>query len=379
MTKQIPLFKVHMPESVSEPLMKTLFSGYIGQGPRVDEFEGILGRYIGNPHVVTLNSATSGLQLALRLAGVGPGTEVITTPMTCTATNMPILAMGADIVWADVDPETGNLSAADVARKITPRTKAILAVHWGGYSCDLVALNALAKKHGIKLIEDAAHAFGAEYKGAKIGTHSDYVVFSFQAIKHISTVDGGALFCRDEADYKRAKLLRWYGIDREEKGRTDFRCESDIAEWGYKFHMNDVCAVIGIEQMKYVDGILAKHRANAKFYDEALRGIAGVRPVKTQPDVRSAYWLYTLHVDRRDAFMPFMKERGVATSKVHNRNDIHTTFRKFAAKSLPGLERFFDTMVCIPVGWWVTEADRKHVVESIRAFAAQPGVAGKAA
>ena len=150
--KDIPLFKVFIPESVIEPLCKVLLSGYIGEGPRVEEFERQLGPWFANDNVLTVNSGTSALQLALRLANVGYGDEVVSTPMTCSATNEPILAMGAKIIWADIDAWTGNIDPKDVARKITPKTKAIMCVHWGGYPCDLDELNAIAAEHGIKLI-----------------------------------------------------------------------------------------------------------------------------------------------------------------------------------------------------------------------------------
>ena len=267
--KTIPLFKVHFPETVKEDLWNTFTSGYIGQGPKVEEFEKQLGSFFKNKNVLTLNSGTSGLQLALRLSNVTWGDEVISTPMTCTATNMPILAAGAKIVWADIDPKTGNIDPNDIEKKITAKTKAIMMVHWGGNPCDIEAIHKLAKDKNIKVIEDAAHAFGAHYQGKKIGSHSDFVVFSLQAIKHITTVDGGLLLCKSSEDYERGKLLRWYGIDREDN-RKDFRCEKDIKEWGYKFHMNDVCATIGLEQLKYVESIIEKQRKNAQFYDESF-------------------------------------------------------------------------------------------------------------
>ncbi len=368
MQNKISLFKVHMPESIKAPLWETLFSGFIGQGPKVNEFEECLKSFVESPYPVTLNSATSGLQLALRLANVGPGDEVISTAMTCTATNMPILASGARIVWADVDPISGNITPEAIEERITPQTKAILVVHWGGQPCKMNEINQIAKKHSLKVIEDAAHAFGSEYMGRKIGNHSDYVVFSFQAIKHITTVDGGVLFCKSEEDYNRAKLLRWYGIDREEKGRTDFRCENNIPEWGYKFHMNDVAATIGIEQLKFAGEIVRKHRDNAAFYYDSLQGIPGVRLVEKSTDWKSAYWLFTMHTQRRDEFTQFMSDNGVMTSKVHNRNDIHTAFAEAKTYPMPGLEKFYESMVCIPVGWWITESERSYIVEKIRAF-----------
>jgi len=224
--KDIPLFKVFIPESVIEPLREVLLSGYIGEGPRVEEFEQQLALWFNNDNVLALNNGTATLQLALRLANVGYGDEVVSTAMTCTATNEPILAMGAKIVWADIDPWTGNINPDDVAKKVTPKTKAIMCVHWGGYPCDLDELNAIAAEHGIKLIEDACHAFSSIYHGKPIGSHSDFACFSFQAIKEMTTVDGGALVCKSKADRERGRLLRWYGIDRKSK-RKDLRCEED--------------------------------------------------------------------------------------------------------------------------------------------------------
>ncbi len=358
----IPLFKVHMPESVVVPVGETLLSGFIGEGPKVKEFEAAFGAYIGNPNVLALNSCTSAIQLALRLAGVGPGDEVITTAMTCTATNEPILAAGARIVWADIDPETGNVDPESIKTKITPRTKAIIVVHWGGLPVDLDAINHIADRRGLKVIEDAAHALGAEYRGSKVGNHSDFVCFSFQAIKHITTGDGGALLCKSEDDHRRGKLLRWYGIDREQP-RADFRCESDIAEWGYKFHMNDIAATIGLEQMPHLVRVVEQRREVAAFYDATIDADL---LCKWPEDRSSAFWLYTLFVERRADFMRAMADRDVTVSQVHARNDTHTMFRDFKAP-LPGVDEFTSKHVCIPIGFWVGPQEREHIVNSIRA------------
>src|SRR3989338_1253499 len=193
----IPLFKVHMPESVLKPLNEVLMSGFIGQGPKVEEFEKKIGDFIGNPNVLTVNSGTSAIQLAYRLAGVGIGDEVITTPMTNIATNVPIIAAGGKIKWADIDSETGSLSPDSVKKKISKKTKAIMAMQWGGYPPNMDEIHEIAQDFGIKVIEDAAQGFGAEYKNRKTGSYSDFTIFSFQAIKHITTGDGGALICRN--------------------------------------------------------------------------------------------------------------------------------------------------------------------------------------
>jgi dTDP-4-amino-4,6-dideoxygalactose transaminase len=364
--EQKVLFKVHMPKSVDKPLLEVLHSGFIGQGKKVDEFEKKLGQYFGNKRVLTLNSGTSGLHLALRLANVDHGDEVITTAMTCTATNMPILAAGAKIVWADVNPITGLIDPQAIEEKITPKTKAIMMVHFGGIPCDIDAINAIAKKHNLKTIEDGAHAIGAEYKNSKIGNHSDFIIFSLQAIKHFTTIDGGLLLCKDQSDYERGKLLRWYGIDRDAK-RKEFRCEEDIIEYGYKYHMNDISATIGIEQLKHIDEIVRKHIDNQEYYDQALQNIKGVTVIK-KPDVsKSSSWLYTLHIDKRDFFSTWMDEQGVMTSRVHERNDKHTAFSSSLCK-LPGVEAFSATQVSIPVGWWISKLDREYIVNKIQQF-----------
>ncbi len=361
--KDIPLFKVFIPESVIEPLREVLLSGYIGEGPRVEEFERQLAPWFNNNNVLALNNGTAALQLALRLANVGCGDEVVSTAMTCTATNEPILAMGAKIVWADIDPWTGNIDPKDVACKITPKTKAIMCVHWGGYPCDLDELNAIAAEHGIKLIEDACHAFSSIYHGKPIGSHSDFACFSFQAIKEMTTVDGGALVCKSKADRERGRLLRWYGIDRKSK-RKDLRCEEDIVEYGYKFHMNDVTAVIGLEQLKYVGKTIEKYRANAARYNEAFKELTAVRPLKYKDDRTSVHWLYTVRVKNRQKFIEYMKKAGVTVSRVHARNDLHTMFQDFRA-DLPGVDEFTSEQVSIPVGWWLTEKDLAHIINTV--------------
>lgn len=361
--KQIPLFKVFVPESVMEPLRETLLSGYIGQGPKVDQFEKGLAPWVGHQNVVSVNSGTSALYLALKLAGVGPGDAVVSTPMSCVATNTPILDHHANITWADIDPWTGNIDPLDVERKITPKTKAVIAVHWGGYPCEITELLRITRKYGIPLIEDAAHAFGAEYRGKKIGSFSPYTAFSFQAIKLLTTVDGGALVVFSNDAYRQAKLVRWYGIDREVP-RKDLRCEEDVVHAGGKLHLNDVCSTIGIEQLKYVEKNLASARDNAKFYDLTLAGLKHVRLLRYAGDRLSSYWLYSIRVSNLDGLQDYLAARGIMASKVHVRNDLHTAFRTFRC-NLPGVDEFSREQISIPVGWWVTPEDRTRIAQAV--------------
>ena len=366
----IPLFKVHTPEAIDGPLLEVLHSGYITQGPKVDEFEERIARFLDTPNVVALNSGTSALTLALRLAGVGPGDEVITTAMTCTATNLPVLSLGGTLRFADIDPVSGNISAESIKKLITAKTKALLFVDWGGMPADLDEIVSIARAHDIKVVEDAAHAFGAEYKGKKVGQIADFTCFSLQAIKHLTTGDGGILATLDPADAERAKVLRWFGIDRSKAG-LDSRIDQDIEEWGYKFHMNDLNATIGIVQMDYIEEILSKHRINAEYYDEKLDTYF-VR--QNQGDDRvSAYWLYTLLLPsptERDAFKEFMTEQGVQVSQVHKRNDQYTVFEPFVdERSLDGLDYFSDRMICIPVHWGLSIEELDLVAGMCNEFA----------
>ena len=362
----IPLFSVFMSPEVDEELLRVLHSGYIGEGPKVKEFESKLADFIGNDKVLAVNNGTSALVLALHMANV-EGKKVITTPLTCTATNFPILQNRAEIVWADIDPETGNISVESIEHLLREHrdVAAILPVHWGGYPCDLDRINEMASIYGCSVIEDACHSFGSFYKGKRIGNHSDFVCFSFQAIKHLTTVDGGLLVVNNDQSYQRGKLLRWYGINRETTGRSDLRCEEDIVEWGYKAHMNDVAATIGIANLKYIDSILYVHRINADYYLSELKDVDGVTLLKNEPDRDSAFWLFTMKVQRRDDFMKYMTENGVMTSKVHARNDLHFCMKPFKTE-LPNLEEFVKEMISIPVGGHVSADDREKIVELIK-------------
>lgn len=375
----IPLFKVAMSKTVDYDLLKVLHSGWIGEGEKVKEFENKLSNFFNNNKVLSLSSGTHGLTLALRLAGVGKGDEVITTPLTCQATCQPILQCGADIVWADINKDF-NIDPESIKENITNKTKAIIVVHWGGYPCDMEQIqkvvidHMLTGKHNrIIIIEDAAHAYGSsyyddEYYNHKIGdcSHSDFCMFSFQAIKQLTTIDGGALCCRNIDDYKRGKLLRWYGINREIK-QQDMRCSLDnpIQEWGYKFHMNDVCATIGINNMKLAFDNILIGVMNASYYNVSFTNFDGIELTQLDSRKYSSYWLYTILVEDRDNFIKSMIDKGIYVSRVHERLDKHPMTEKYQ-KDLLVLESIIDKLICIPVGWWVTKEDREYIVESIK-------------
>lgn len=366
MTKDIPLFKVAMSKDAIETTSYVLGSGYVAQGPMVEEFEKKLKNRLETPYVATTNSATSAEHLILHMLKKGlplTKTEILATPLTCTATNWPILANGYDIKWVDIDPRTLNICLKDLEKKITHRTAGIMFVHWGGTPVPLKALDFILEKKEVELgyrpfvIEDCAHSFGSDFHH-----HGNYRTFSFQAIKHLCCGDGGALVLTNKEEYKRAKLLRWYGIDRENNSK-DFRVEDDIAEWGFKFHMNDINAAIGMGNLKGIDNIINKHKDNADFYNTNLKNVKGVSLLEYNP--YSSYWIYTIYVEKRKAFMEHMKEKGIIVSQVHERNDKHSCVLKYKA-ALPNLDAVSKSMICIPVGWWVTKEDREYIVGAIK-------------
>jgi dTDP-4-amino-4,6-dideoxygalactose transaminase len=384
----LSLFKVFVSEDVIKPVTDVLLSGQLTQGPKVEEFEAALKTYIGNPYILTLNSATAGLTLALRLLkdkdellnwpGFNDDEDIVLTPaLTCFATTAAVLANNVNIRWLDVGLDNPNICLNDLKNKLSAKTKVIYLVHWGGYPVDLDSLKELQeysfKQFGFKpmIVEDCAHAFGAEYDGKKIGNSENMCVFSLQAIKHLTTGDGGFITLPNENLYNRCKLLRWYGIDREKrnyKGK-DFRLENDIIEYGYKFHMNDINATIGLYNLPHIDELLRKNRENAEYLNQQLSEVEGISLMKRNYKCNSAWWLYTIRVlhGRKNEFMEKMKDEGIMTSQVHNRNDINSCVKEFE-EELPNLDILGKELVCIPVGWWLTKENLNHIISCIIKF-----------
>ena len=358
----IPLIKTHIPpkEKLMPRLEEVLYSGYIAQGEAVSEFESKLSEYIGNKYCLTVNSGSAALHVSLILAGVKAGDEVISTPLTAEPTNTVISQTGAKIVWADIDPKTGNICPDDVEKKITSKTKAIMVVDYAGMPVDIRRFQEIEKKYGVPVIEDGAHAFGASYDGKKIGNHFKYTTFSFQAIKHLTTVDGGAVCIKDKEEYEKAKLIRWFGIS---KGVS--RQENDISIQGYKYHMNNVNATIGLVQLENIETVIDTYISNGKYYDEELKDVDGVELMEYYPNSEPSYWLYTLKVRDKEAFIQMMADNGIMASDLHKRNDLHSIFQ--ASKiSLPNVDKFEKEWVHIPCGWWVTHEDRRYIVDTIK-------------
>lgn len=380
--KTYPLFKVHVDRAQALQLLDDVFaSGYINEGQQVTRLTNALQGRWGTENLSLTNSCTSALVLALRLAGVRPGDAVITTPMTCVATSAAISALGARPVWADVDPDSGMISARDVIGllNVQPTVKAVVGVAWAGTPPDLRSLD-FVRKCGVKLILDAAHAFDARYDDKPIHEWADYTCYSFQAIKHFTCGDGGALVCADREDHVRAKALKWFGIDRDraKDALGDWRGKQwdvDIDEVGYKSNMNNVAAAIGLSQLSHIDRIIETHRRNAATYDSLLTGHEWIRPARRPEGGQSSFWVYTVKLDpsrcplTRDEVLSRLNAQGIMAGVVHVPNDVYTCYKPSGVpRKLPGLAGFSSNQLSLPCGWWMERSDIEHVARAVLAL-----------
>jgi|Deesub1362A_J573_1020465.scaffolds.fasta_scaffold01197_2 perosamine synthetase len=359
-------FTTHISSKSIDLVVRVLESGFISAGKMAEEFEERLSKELGLVNPVTLNSGTSALYLALAIAGIEPGDEVIIPPQTFIATGLVVLMHHAKPVFADIQLETGNIDPQSIRQKITDKTKAIIPVHWGGYPCDLDEINTIAKEYNLAVIEDAAHALGATYKGRPIGAISRFTAFSFQAIKHLTTGDGGALCCLQLNDYIEAKKRRWFDIDRDNaKPSILGEREYDAIHVGYKLHMNDIAAAIGIGNLKDFVSNLNRRREIAAFYRAELSNTPGLRLLKYENDRESAYWLFTILVERRINFIKKLKEYGFPASVVHLRIDKNSVFGGMT-RGLVNQEKFNEHQVSIPVHHNLSDKEVEAIVRCIK-------------
>lgn len=358
----IPLVKPYIAprEQMIPEMEKILYSGYIAEGKAVYDFEDNLRSLIGNPYLLALGSGTAALHIAFTILGIGKGDEVISTAMTAEPTNTTIALTGAKVVWGDVDPDTGLLDPKSVREKITEKTKAIVVVHYAGMVCNMDEFNAISREYNIPIVEDAAHCFCGKYDGKYIGLNSRFTCFSFQAIKQLTTVDGGAISFTNEEDMNKARKLRWFGLD-----KTVSRLENDIKQAGFKYGMNNVTATIGNVQLKNIAPVLATYIENGKYYDNELAQVDGVTMIPYYKNTQPAYWLYTMKVKDRDNFIKMMDANGITASPLHHRSDTHSVFAQSKCE-LPNLDKFYSEFIHIPCGWWVDCESREKIVETIK-------------
>ena len=359
-------FTTYISKKAKENINKVLDSTFISAGKIAEKFENALSEKLRLVNPVTLNSGTSALHLALVVAGVKQGDEVILSPQTFVASGLSILMQGAKPVFADIQYETGNIDPKSIEEKITDKTKAIMPVHRGGYPCDMDEINEIADDHNLIVIEDAAQALGATYKGKPISSISDFTCFSFQATKHLTTGDGGALCCLNKNHYETAKNKRWFGIDRKNSKLSILgEREYDIKELGFKYHMNDLAAALGLANLEEIDSILEKRRKIASIYIDEFKNIQGLKILEYKNDIESSYWLFTILVENRIDFIKKLEKAGIPASVVHQRIDRNSIFGGITP-NLPNIEIFNEKQVSIPVHSDLTDDDVELIVKTIQ-------------
>lgn len=363
-------------EAINE-VVACLESGWITTGPRVKKFEDELRRYLQAPHALALSSATAGLHLALAALELKAGDEVITTPMTFAATLNTIVLSGGQPVLVDVEPDTYNMDVSRLAQAITPRTRAIVPVHFAGLPVDLDPLYELANQRGLRVIEDAAHAIGTEYKGKRIGAFGDTQVFSFHPNKNITTGEGGCVATRDDKLAEKIALLRFHGMDREawnRFGKTGSQ-HYEIITPGYKYNMMDIQAALGLHQLPALDGFIRRRTELAQRYQRLLADW----PQWTLPGApkfahRHAWHLYTPLINAesagmdRDVFMQRMKERNIGTGLHYRAVHLYSYYREhfgFKQGDFPHAEAISDRIVSLPLFPGMRDADQDRVISAM--------------
>jgi len=336
----IKLFKPYVNNKAIENVTRVLQSGQLAEGPEVVSFEKEFSRKFTKANVVAVNSGTSALALAYELAGIQKGDEVITPVLTCTATNLPLVHIGAKIVFADVSDDL-NIDIEDVKRKITKNTKAIVFVHFGGNNRGLRQLVGICREKKIILIEDAAQAVGSEYWGK-----ADFTAVSLQAIKILTSGDGGFLICKKTSDYKRAKKLRWFGYDREKKQQLG---DIDLDEAGYKYHMNDISAAIGLGNLQDIDKLIAHRKKLAKIYESY--------------GLFSHMWLAGGFTQNYKKLKQELLASWYEIGQHHYRNDKYTVFKKYKTKC-PNMDKIENTYFFVPFHHEVLE-EHAHAIGKI--------------
>jgi len=367
---EIALFRTVVAEEAIAAATSVLRSGWPGPGGIVERFEAAFGETVGAPHAVACSSGTAALHLGLRLLDLEPGDEVIVSPITFVGANEVVLELGCTPVFADVDPATGLVDPAAVAAAIGPRTTAIVVTHLGGRPADLAELYRIGERHDLAIVEDAAHACGSSVAGAPIGSHPGTQAFSFQATKNLTTVDGGMVCVRTEAEAARARRLRWMGIDRSTWDRNaggTYSWSYEVVERGHKYAMNDLAAALGLAHLPLLAEGNRRRRAICAGYAERLHGCPGAAVVPIADGSVSATYLATLLADERDELIDALAAEGIATGVHYRRNDDHPLFG--GRRDLPGAERYWTRTVSLPCHLALSDAEVGRVADAVERWA----------
>lgn len=364
---KVPLFFPNIPKKAAANVNTVLSGRWIGQGPAVDQFELEFSKNfnVENKSFVAVNSGTAALHLAYLLAGLGLDDDVICPVFTCTATNLALMYVGANLKFYDVAPRSLNASIEDIEALITPETKAIVTVDYGGVPNDYIALKKLADKYDIKIIADLAHCLDGSINGQSILKYVDFATYSFQAIKTLTTADGGMLVCPASHEEK-AKRLRWFGIDRAEKQKGTW--ENDIYEIGYKYQMTDIAASIGLAGLEELPETLNYRRRLLEVYRDQMMSLS-LNPL-LEADIPSGFdftpWLATyICSDNRLTIMHALRDHGIESAQVHYRNDRYSVFKNWADKEFPNMNQIEENYLVLPLHTKVSENDVNRILEVV--------------
>lgn len=374
----LPVFRPAMGQEEIDAVAEVIRSGWIGLGPKTEEFEKRFSEFVETKYAIALNSATAALHLSLLALGIGENDEVLVPSLTFVSTAHAALYVGARPIFVDIEEDTLCMDPKDLERKITKRSKVVIPVHYGGHPADMDAIRRIAKKHNLFVVEDASHACGAEYKNEKIGGLSDLTCFSFHAVKNLATPDGGMVTTND---YRLAELigkLRWVGInkntwEREEqvlkKGYRQYGWYYDITELGYKYHMNDVAAAIALVQLKHLVQLNKKRNVLAQRYDKFLQKLSWLETPIVKDWAKSARHNYVIQTSYRDKLNLFLKEKKISSGVHYLPVHQQTYYQKLGYKShVPVTDRIWKTLLTLPLYPTLSFKDQDRVILALREF-----------
>lgn len=368
----IPYGRQTIEEDDIQAVVEVLKSDYITTGPKIAEFEGMVADYVGVKYAVAISNGTSALHAACFVAGIGKGDEVITTPLTFAASANCVLYCGGTPVFADIDPKTYNIDPADIERKITSNTKAIIAVHLAGQPCDMDAIHEIARKHNLLVIEDGAHALGSEYKGKKVGSLSDMTTFSFHPVKPITTGEGGMIVTDNEGFYQKLMLFRSHGITRDENlmTRNDGPWFYQQLDLGFNYRITDIQCALGCSQMKKLDRFLKRRKEIVSRYNKAFADCENIVTPYQLPDTESGWHLYIIQVknyDRRKVFEQ-LRKKGIAVNVHYIPVYMHPYYQEHGYKEVhcKNAEEIYSHILSLPLYPTLKEEEQEYVITTVK-------------
>lgn len=377
----IPVFRPNYDKEEIAAVNTVIRSGWIGLGPKTEEFEKRFAAYTNAPYAIAVNSATAALHLSLLTANIGKGDEVIVPSLTFVSTAHVVKYVGAIPVFSDITPDTLCISPDDIEKKITKRTRAIIPVHYGGHPCDMDRLQKIAKAHNLVIIEDAAHACGSSYHGKKIGSISPFTCFSFHAVKNLATGDGGMITVKDKATAQRLNRLRWLGINKDTWDRLEIVSGNEgkaykaygwyyeVDELGYKCHMNDINATIGLVQLHKLNKSNEKRRTLAKRYTQILQKLPEIKCPTVKPGVISAQHNYVIQCRNRDKLHLFLRERNISSGVHYMPLHLQPYYKKlFPNVHLPIVEAVWKSLLTLPLYPDLKIKEQDYIINCIKEF-----------